>query len=235
MAGTTVTDHHEVERCFAQAAAETGLMVSAGRILAMQGLAKRWVFDTLWKEQLGETHPDVPAQVEVSYRVFTRILEDHYHTNGATPTEGCNALFAYLHEKNIAIALTTGFYRVVADIILDKLGWLDGLNEARVGTPDSVIQVSVTSDEVERGRPFPHLIERAMMLLNITDSRTVINIGDTPSDLLSGRSAGVLLNIGVTNGTHTRDQLSDHPHDALIDSLDGLIPMIDKQLALQTA
>jgi phosphonatase-like hydrolase len=229
MAGTTVTDHHEVERCFAEAAAETGLMVSAERILAMQGLAKRWVFETLWKEQLGEIHPDVPAQVEASYRAFTRILEDHYLTNGATPTEGCDAVFTYLHEKNIAIALTTGFYRVVADIILEKLGWLNGLNEARVGTTDSVIQVSVTSDEVERGRPFPYMIERAMTLLNITDSRTVINVGDTPSDLLSGRSAGVLLNIGVTNGTHTRDQLSDHPNDALIDSLADLIPMIEKK------
>ena len=235
MAGTTVTDHHEVERCFATAAAETGLVVSAGRILAMQGLAKRWVFKTLWKEQLGETHPDVPIQVEVSYRAFTRILENHYLTNGATTTEGCDALFAYLHEKNIAIALTTGFYRVVADIILDKLGWLGGLNETRVGTPDSMIQVSVTSDEVERGRPFPYMIERTMALLNITDPRTVINIGDTPSDLLSGRSAGVLLNVGVTNGTHTHDQLSDYPHDMLIDSLAGLIPIIERQFVLQTA
>lgn len=235
MAGTTVTDHHEVERCFAAAAAETGLIVSAGRILAMQGLAKRWVFETLWKEQLGETHPDVAVRAEVSYRAFTRILEDHYLTNGATPTEGCTALFAYLRERNIAIALTTGFYRVVADIILDKLGWLSGLNEARVGTPDSVIQVSVTSDEVERGRPFPYMIERAMALLNITDPRTVINVGDTPSDLLSGRSAGVLLNIGVTNGTHTHDQLSDHPNDMLIDSLADLIPILERQLALQTA
>jgi phosphonatase-like hydrolase len=232
MAGTTVTDHHEVERCFAEAAAETGLFTSAERILAMQGLAKRWVFETLWKEQLGETHPDVPAQVEVSYRAFTRILEHHYRTNGATPTEGCTEVFAYLHEQNIAIALTTGFYRVVTDIILEKLGWLNGLNDARVGTPDSIIQVSVTSDEVERGRPFPYMIERAMSLLNITDPRTVINIGDTPSDLLSGRSAGVLLNLGVTNGTHSRDQLEDHPHDALLNSLADLIPIIEKEFVV---
>ncbi|GAB3219526.1 HAD family hydrolase [Spirosoma arcticum] len=219
MAGTTVTDHHEVERCFAEAAAQTGLFVTAERILAMQGLAKRYVFETLWKEQLGDMHSDVQTQVDSSYAAFKGILENHYRTNGATPTEGCLETFAYLRERGISIALTTGFYRVVTDIILDKLGWLDGLNGQRVGGPDSIIQASIASDEVERGRPYPHLIERAMRLLNVSNPKAVINIGDTPSDLLSGRAAGVALNLGVTNGTHTADQLDAYPHDYLLGSL----------------
>ena len=219
MAGTTVTDHHEVERCFAEAAAQTGLLVTAERILAMQGLAKRYVFETLWKEQLGEMHTDVQPQVDSSYAAFRGILENHYLTNGATPTKGCLETFAYLRERGIAIALTTGFYRVVTDIILDKLGWLSALNGQRIGGPGSVIQASVASDEVERGRPYPHMIERAMLLLNINNPKAVINIGDTPSDLLSGRAAGVALNLGVTNGTHTADQLEDYPHDYLLGSL----------------
>ncbi len=222
MAGTTVTDHHEVERCFAQAAAETGLIVTDERILAMQGLANRYVFETLWKEQLGELHPDVVPQVDVSYATFRRILENHYLTNGATPTEGCLDVFAYLHEQGIPIALTTGFYRVVTDIILGKLGWLDGLNGQRLGGPDYIIQASIASDEVERGRPYPFMIERAMQLLGVSNPKAVVNIGDTPSDLLSGRAAGVALNLGVTNGTHTQDQLEAHPHDYLLGSLTEL-------------
>lgn len=219
MAGTTVTDHHEVERCFAQAATETGLTVSDDRILAMQGLAKRYVFETLWKEQLGEQHPDVQPRVDLSYAAFRRILEHHYLTQGATPTEACLDTFAYLRQRGIQIALTTGFYRTVTDIILEKLGWMKGLNEQRLGGPDSLIQVSIASDEVERGRPYPYMIERAMQLLGVTDPRAVVNIGDTPSDLLSGRAAGVALNLGVTNGTHSRDQLEAHPHDYLLNSL----------------
>jgi phosphonatase-like hydrolase len=222
MAGTTVTDHHEVERCFAEAAAQTGLSVTDERILAMQGLSKRYVFETLWKEQLGESHPDVQTQVDVSYAAFKEILEHHYLTNGATPTDGCLEIFAYLRERGIAIALTTGFYRVVTDIILDKLGWLADLNEQRQGGPDSIIQVSIASDEVERGRPYPQMIERAMALLNVTNPKAVVNIGDTPSDLLSGRAAGVALNLGITNGTHTADQLDAYPHDLLIGSLNEL-------------
>ena len=219
MAGTTVTDHHEVERCFAQAAAQTGLFVTDERILAMQGLAKRYVFETLWKEQLGDLHSDIQSQVDVSYATFKGILENHYLTQGATPTEGCLETFAFLRERGIAIALTTGFYRVVTDIILDKLGWLAGLNKQRLGGADSLIQVSVASDEVERGRPYPFMIERAMQLLGVGNSRAVVNIGDTPSDLLSGRAAGVALNLGVTNGTHTLDQLDAYPHDYMLSSL----------------
>ncbi|MCK8493536.1 HAD hydrolase-like protein [Spirosoma sp. RP8] len=227
MAGTTVTDHHEVEQCFAQAAAETGLIASAERILAMQGLSKRYVFDTLWKEQLGEMHPDVPAHVDISYATFQQILERHYRVNGATPTEGCLDTFAYLRERGIAIALTTGFYRVVTDIILEKLGWLNGLDRHRRGTSDSLIQLSIASDEVERGRPYPLMIERAIDQLGISSPKAVVNIGDTPSDLLSGQAAGVVLNLGVTNGTHSKEQLETYPHDRLIGSLRDLPALLD--------
>jgi len=219
MAGTTVTDHHEVERCFAEAAAQTGLTVSDERILAMQGLSKRHVFETLWKEQLGADSPEVPTHVDVSYDVFRDVLEAHYRSQGATPTEGCLDTFTTLHERGIKIALTTGFYRVVTDIILEKLGWLAGLNEQRIGTADSLIQLSIASDEVAQGRPQPLMIQRAMRLLNVTDPKQVVNIGDTPSDLLSGQAAGVVLNLGLTNGTHTRAQLEAYPHDKLLGSL----------------
>lgn len=226
MAGTTLTDRHEVENCFAQAAAETGLSVSAERILAMQGMAKRHVFDTLWTEQLGVGHDELTSRTDRSYLRFTDVLETHYLTHDITPKTGCLEAFAFLREQGIAIALTTGFYRKVTDIILQKLGWLEGLNAGYVGTKQSIIQASIASDEVPQGRPEPFMIQRAMHLLGITNPAAVVNIGDTPSDLLSGRAAGVGLNLGVTNGTHSHQQLLKHPHDQLIGSLVGLLPLM---------
>lgn len=219
MAGTTVTDQHEVEQCFAQAASETGLSVSAERILAMQGLAKRYVFQTLWGEHLGPDNPQLTAYVDRSYQRFAEVLETHYLTHDITPTAGCLEAFTFLREQQVAIALTTGFYRKVTDIILKKLGWLDGLNAGYVGTKQSIIQVSIASDEVPHGRPEPLMIQKAMHLLGVTNPEAVVNVGDTPSDLLSGRAAGVGLNLGVVNGTHSRDQLVTYPHDRLIGSL----------------
>ncbi len=226
MAGTTVRDQKEVETCFAKAARQTGLIVSDERITAVQGWSKRFVFETLWSEQLGTEHPDLTAHVDESYDLFRQILEEHYQTQPVYPTEGCPDTFQWLHEQGIAIALTTGFYRKVTDMILHKLGWDAGLNDQRIGTPDSLIQMSVASDEVAAGRPAPDMIRKVMQTLNITDPAEVINIGDTPSDLESGRRAGVRLSLGLTNGTHTHEQLAACPNDGLLGSLAELPAVI---------
>ena len=123
----------------------------------------------------------------------------------------------------------------MTDIILEKLGWLAGLNEQRIGRADSLIQLSIASDEVERGRPYPQMIEKAMRILGVTNPKAVVNIGDTPSDLLSGRAAGVALNLGLTNGTHSRDQLDAYPHDLLLGSLRESPSVISKQVAVASA
>ena len=222
MAGTTVADQHEVEACFAQAARQTGLVVSDEAILAAQGLAKRFVFQEFWRAQLGQNHPEIESNVAISYAVFKEILENHYQTQPVFPTEGCLETFAWLRQNNVKIALTTGFYRVVTDIILGRLGWLDGLDKQRIGSENTLIQASIASDEVPAGRPAPLMIQKAMQLLGVSNPQRVINLGDTPSDLQSGAAAGVLYNIGLSNGTHTAAQLETHPHDLMLASLKDL-------------
>ncbi len=219
MAGTTVTDQHEVEQCFAQAAAESGLRATPERILAVQGMAKRHVFDLLWREQLGTDLADVAARVDESYTMFKTILEHHYETQPVAPTEGCLDVFAWLSERSIPIALTTGFYRTVTNLILNRLDWHVDPAGYYIADDQMVVQASIASDEVPNGRPAPDMIRLAMQRLGVTDPKKVVNIGDTPSDLLSGKAAGVGLNLGVTNGTHSEAQLRDCPHDYLLGSL----------------
>jgi phosphoglycolate phosphatase-like HAD superfamily hydrolase len=59
------------------------------------------------------------------------------------------------------------------------------------------------------------------------DAGEVINIGDTPSDLLSGKNAGCLLSLGVTNGTHTVEQLSEIENDGLLSNILELRQIIE--------
>jgi phosphoglycolate phosphatase-like HAD superfamily hydrolase len=61
-----------------------------------------------------------------------------------------------------------------------------------------------------------------MQLLGVSNPGEVINIGDTPSDLFSGKNAGCLLSLGVTNGTHTREQLSVIENDGLLSNISEL-------------
>jgi phosphonatase-like hydrolase len=236
MAGTTVQDRHEVEMCFLEAASHTGLSVTPERVLALQGYSKIYVFELLWKEMIGEKHPDLKAFVNNSYHEFCKILENHYATNNIFPTDGCLEVFEFLKHKGIKIALTTGFYRKVTNIILGKLGWLEGLNNQYVGNENTIIQASIASDEVLKGRPEPLMIHKVMSLLNVHDSLRVINIGDTPSDLKSGIRAGCRMSLGVTNGTHTRQQLSVHRNDGLLSKVSDLkqfIKNIDHSLVYE--
>lgn len=221
MAGTTVRDLKEVETCFARAAELTGLKMSAEEITSVQGWSKFFVFQTYWKRQ-GELEnlstSEIHAHAENSYKEFKNILEDHYKTTPEVlPTEGCLDLFHYLRENKVKIALTTGFYREVVDIILGRLGWLYPNSPFTQGNFN--LDWSIAGDEVPEGRPAPDMILKVMENLHISSPLEVFNIGDTPSDLESGKKAGVKFSLGLTNGTHTREQLEIIPNDGLFGSL----------------
>lgn len=224
MAGTTVKDENEVYDCFMQAADKSSLEVESDRLNSMMGWAKKLVFQTLWGEQIGKNHPDFETKVETSYTEFKQILEHHYRTQSVQPTEGCLELFTWLKAQGIKIALNTGFYREVTDIILQSLGWDQGLNSNYMGSSESIIQASVTPSEIynNEGRPAPYMIQKAMYKLGVKDPQKVIVIGDTPSDLQAGINANCFWSLGVTNGTNTRQQLENYSNHGLVDSLDRL-------------
>jgi phosphonatase-like hydrolase len=228
MAGTTVRDLNEVENCFMQAAEKTGLNAPTDRIIAMMGWSKKLVFQTLWEEQLmGMPQNEIDKKVDASYQIFCEVLENHYLTNTVFPVDGCLDVFTQLKSKGIKIALTTGFYRKVTNIILARLGWELGLDANYLQTGNGLIDCSVASDEVSMGRPAPLMIFKAMDKLNIIDPARVVNIGDTPSDLESGNIAKVGFNIGVSYGTHTFDQLTKYKHDRIIGDIRDVLQFIE--------
>jgi phosphonatase-like hydrolase len=222
MSGTTVVDRGAVKSCFHEAASEVGVELSPERLLALRGRSKREVFQTVIREQLGADHPEVPGRVEQAYATFRHHLEQHYTTEPVEPTDGCLDCFGSLHRQGIAIGLTTGFYREVTDIILSRLGWDKGLNSEHVGSVDTLIQASVCSDDVSNGRPAPDMIHRAMALLQITDVRRTIKVGDTRADILAGKNAGCGLTLAVTNGSQSAEYLSECDNDGLLNSLGEL-------------
>ena len=219
MAGTTVTDRNEVRSIFIQAGQNTGLEFTPEQYQPLRGLSKREVFVRLWTNQSRHQSIDLPSRIEASFAEFRRILEEYYRTVPVVPTEGCLECFGWLRRQGISIGLTTGFYREVTNIILRRLEWDQGLDSRYVGTPDTFIQASVTSDEVANGRPAPDMIRRIMAATGIEDPRNVIKIGDTPVDLEEGRNAGCGLTLAVTNGSNTIEQLQGCSNDGLLSSL----------------
>ena len=111
--------------------------------------------------------------------------------------------------------------------------WDAGLDAQHRGNAQSVIDLSIASDEVAAGRLAPLLIQKAMQTFGLTDPQQVWNVGDTPADLASGRRAGVR-SFGVTNGTHSRAQLAACPNDGLFGSLAELREQLEEELAGST-
>lgn len=233
MAGTTVRDLREVENCFYDAAVQSGLSASRERINDMQGLPKLEVVKTLWTEAGFLDQPDFEQRVNNTYVLFCEILETHYQTHEVLPAQGALETIQQLRQQGIKVALTTGFYRKVTNIILHRLGWDQGLDDTFLAcSPEAIIDLSLTPDETQRGRPHPDMILMAMARLGVTDPAKVVNLGDTPSDLLSGQAAQVALSLGVTNGTHTHEALQAYPHHALLAHTGQLIPFLQQHYRL---
>ncbi|UPZ34760.1 HAD hydrolase-like protein [Sphingobacterium sp. PCS056] len=229
MAGTTVQDHNEVEKCFLDAIKATNIEVSSEKINSMMGWSKILVFETIWKEAIGIDHPSYRDQVNKSYQLFCHTLENHYKTIGAKPYEGVLEVFEFCRQQDIKIALTTGFYRIVTDIILQQLGWEKDLDQNYLcakNTNANIINCSISSSDVEHGRPAPDMIKLAMQKLHIADSKSVINLGDTPSDLLSAQHAHVYYSVGSLYGTHKESELTAYPHDQFIKEPKAYIDII---------
>lgn len=232
MAGTTVRDNNEVLYCFAEACRHEGIEADEKRLNALMGVSKLEVFQLLWREQVGDKTAieTIVEKSRQSFRTFRDILESYYRSHPVEPTEGALEVFDWLHEHDIKIALNTGFYRAVTNVILNKLGWLASLNAEYVGGVGSVINFSVTSDEVPQGRPAPFMIQKAMQVFEIDNPKQVVKIGDTPVDLEEGRRAGCLLSLAVTNGTHSREELEILENDGLLESLREMATFLESKL-----
>jgi phosphonatase-like hydrolase len=228
MSGTTIEDRNEVLDCFIAACAETGIPATPEHINTMMGWSKITVFRTLWLERLGPDAPELEASAQHSFLHLRQLLESYYRFHTMSPAPGAEDTFRWLRSQGIRIALNTGFYREVTDILLHSLGWDQGLDTQHIGDGTGLIDVSITSDEVPAGRPAPDMIHRAMHLLGLHDPRRVIVLGDTPSDLQAGRAAGCRLTLGVCNGSHSREQLTACANDGLLEDLCALRPFLEQ-------
>ena len=66
------------------------------------------------------------------------------------------------------------------------------------------------------------MIRELMRRLGVTQASRVVKVGDTPADLEEGKNAGCGTIVGVTSGTHSRQELAGSPHTHLIETIRDL-------------
>lgn len=216
MAGTTVRDDDAVNNCLRQALAANSVPVTRSEVNEVMGLAKPLAIRKLL-EHKSNGHSVAERRIMTIHNDFLQRMLHHYQTSPSVePMPHTMDAFAQLKVEGLRIALDTGFSRIIVDAILDRLGWRES----------GLLDATVASDEVARGRPEPDLVFKAMELTGVTAPQAVAKVGDTPSDLQEGSAAGSGLVIGVTNGSHTIQELQPHPHTHLISNLSQLPELV---------
>ncbi|HQR94198.1 MAG TPA: HAD hydrolase-like protein [Sediminibacterium sp.] len=216
MAGTTVKDNGNVNDAFRAAFLESGIDVLAADVDTVMGYRKVEAIEIILKKYLEAMEYDA-ARINLIHDSFTANMVSFYeNSTELAPLPQVMETFSILKAQGYKIALNTGFTRVITDVILKRLGWLD----------NHLIDAVVCSDEVQEGRPHPFMIRRIMDLVGVTESAKVVKVGDTSVDVLEGQFAGCGLVVAVTTGAYTKEQLMEYQPDKIIDSMQDLPALI---------
>lgn len=128
-------------------------------------------------------------------------FEEHYYANHhhhLTPYEGIAELLEGLSDRGAQIAVVSLKPRRAGEREID----LTGLR--------SMIDLSVWGDDVERPKPEPDGVIRAMTGLGANPSSTIV-IGDSPADIMMGRAAGTRTAAALWGGSSREQLLAESP------------------------
>lgn len=208
MAGTTVRDDGVVERAFERAATETGVAErmpwpeALDHVRRTMGQSKIDVFTHL-------AGGDV-ARAAAATAAFERAYSDLIAADGVDEIPGARATLERLRAAGLSVVLTTGFAPATRDAILDGLGWRP------------LVDAALSPVDAGRGRPAPDLVLTGLLRAQASAVASVVVVGDTTSDIASGRAAGAGLVVGVLSGAHDRAALEAAGADAVIDDVTAL-------------
>jgi len=214
MAGTTVHATDQVPVAFQEAFERVGVTVSDEEIQSVRGQSKREAISDLLIHHLSAG--DERRLASGVYDDFQRMLIARYEEHGVEAVDGADDTFAWCKAHGVKVALSTGFDRVVGDLLLQMMGW------------DRSIDVVVCNDDVPRGRPAPYLIFRAMEWADCECVHRIAVVGDTVADLHAAFNAGARWSIGVLSGAHSKAQLTCCPHSEILASVKEL-PSVFKE------
>ena len=207
MAGTTVNEHGIVYETLYTTMNNYGLSVSRDDIQKWHGANKYEVLNNyLGKKYSGDDiiSKNIRQQLHTNFDIN---LKDRYFTNSNVTLidNKLPELFNSLREKNIKIALNTGYSKEIQGAIIDKL---------RMG---EFIDTYISSEEVKYGRPYPYMIYHLMEKCGIQNPKSVIKFGDTKNDILEGLNAQCLASVGVLSGADEGKHINGG--DLILDSV----------------
>ncbi len=215
LAGTTVNDNKDVHRVLQRLFKKIHIRISiqeANEVMgipkpvAIRSLLERHKYPYISDMLVLEMHAHFVAKMTAFYKQHASVVEK----------EGASYVFKTCKDNGIKVVVDTGFDRSIVVPLLERMGW----------EKNGLIDGSISSDEVAKGRPYPDMIYRAMELTGITDVESVAKVGDTLSDLQEGTAAGCGWVIGITTGAYSQEELQKGPHTHLVHHLAEILPIV---------
>ncbi|MDC6383822.1 phosphonatase-like hydrolase [Flagellimonas taeanensis] len=212
MAGTTVNEDNVVYKTVKKALAKSGVEVTLDTVLEFGAGKEKFkaISDILEETQTNG------VDAKAVFEDFKVMLREAYENLEVTSYDGVEELFGVLRAHGVKVVLNTGYDRKTAQSLLDKLGWIVGLQ----------IDGLITADDVEKGRPSSEMIDKAMEMFRITDSEQVLKAGDSVIDIEEGKNANCGITVGVLTGAQTREQLETADPTMILDSLSELAKVL---------
>ncbi len=212
MAGTTVNEDNVVYKTVRKALARSGVEVTLDTVLEFGAGKEKFkaISDILEETQTNG------VDAKAVFEDFKVMLKEAYEHLEVTSYDGVEKLFGVLKAHSVKVVLNTGYDRKTAQSLLDKLGWVVGLQ----------IDGLITADDVEQGRPSSEMIDKAMEMFRITDSAQVLKAGDSVIDIEEGKNANCGITVGVLTGAQSREQLETADPTMILDSLSELAKVL---------
>lgn len=218
IAGTTVSDKDFVAKAFQKAFYHSDLEVTEAEVNPLMGYAKPAAIQMVLQRKEIEFDEKLIAKI---HHDFVDDMMDFYqfspYVKAMPDTED---VFFYLKDQGVKIALNTGFSRDIAEIIVERFQWMER----------GLVDDFICSDEVEKGRPFPYMIEELKRRNNIGNEGVIMKVGDTVADIFEGKNAACQYVIAVTTGATTREELEEHSPTHIISSLSEIPKILSQSI-----
>lgn len=196
------------ERAYSEAFSHS-IRLHTGREVDIQETREFWNMTP--QEVLRRYGEEIVEDMMVSF-------EDHYYANHhlhLIAFEGIFEVLDHLKVRGFQIAVVSLKPRRAGERELD----ITGLG--------SYVDSAIWGDDVERPKPEPDGVLRALKEFKAEPSRAIV-IGDSPADIIMGRRAGTRTAAALWGGS-SRERLMEHLPDHTLDSPRDLIRMMNDE------
>jgi phosphoglycolate phosphatase len=207
MAGTTVADDGAVLEAF------NGALDA----LSVDDPTTRAKMESYVRDTMGESKIRVfralfgdEDRAQQANAAFEAAYDRQVAAGRIAPIDGAADVITTLRESGLKVVLLTGFSASTRDRLIASLGWSD------------LADFTLCPSEAGRGRPYPDLVLTALLRSGADDVAAVAAVGDTASDMESGRRAGAAIRAGVLTGTHPAETLRRAGATHVLDSVRDL-------------